>query len=108
MLSETKKRFKNEPRIFGLIYWKFGVTINEMRILGFKQAGKEILHLSEVLISIRCPNGNVDEAVGYLNLEFEEEVVPEDINLEFRGIQIVFESMVLDLGIRTDLGIQVQ
>ena len=42
-----------------------------------------------------------------MNLEFEEEVVPEDINLEFRGIQIVFEPMVLDLGIRTVLGIQV-
>lgn len=36
MLSKTKKKFKNEPRIFGLVYWKFGVTINEMRILGFK------------------------------------------------------------------------
>ena len=38
-----------------------------------------------------------------MNLEFEEEGGPENINLEFRGIQMVFESMILDLGMRTDL-----
>lgn len=81
--------------------------MHEMGILGVEQAGKEILLLSEVQIAIRCPNGNVDQAVGYLNLEFEKEVVPENINLEFRGIQMVFKAMVLDLGMRTDLGIQI-
>ena len=29
--------------------------------------------------------------------------MPENINLEFRGIQMVFEPMILDLGMRTDL-----
>ena len=42
-----------------------------------------------------------------MNLEFEKDVVPENINLEFRGIQMVFKAMVLDLGMRTDLGIQI-
>ena len=37
-----------------------------------------------------------------MNLEFRQEVEPEDINLEFRGIWVVSEAMRLDLGVSTD------
>lgn len=37
-----------------------------------------------------------------MNPEFRKEVEPEDINLEFMGIWIVFEIMRLDLGVSAD------
>lgn len=51
------------------------------------------------MLSVRCSlDIQVEILIGYMNLEFKEEVEPEDINLEFIGIRMVFEAMRLDLG----------
>ena len=50
-MNQRKKRVKNDPRIFGLGYCKFGVTINKMGILEVKETGKDIL-----LVRLRCPS----------------------------------------------------
>lgn len=50
-MSKRKERIKNDPRIFGLGYCKFGVTINKMGTLEVKETGKDIL-----LVRLRCPS----------------------------------------------------
>lgn len=51
------------------------------------------------MLSVRCSlDIQVEILIGYMNLEFREEVEPEDINLEFIGIRMVLEAMRLDLG----------
>lgn len=51
------------------------------------------------MLSVRCSlDIQVEMLIGYMNLEFREEVEPEDRNLEFVDIRMVFEAMRLDLG----------
>lgn len=50
-MRERKERIKNDRRIFGLGYCKFGVTINKMGILEVKETGKDFL-----LVRLKCPS----------------------------------------------------
>lgn len=59
-MRERKERIKNDRRIFGLGYCKFGVTINKMGILEVKETGKDFLPSFPSKMSIRRPSGNAD------------------------------------------------
>lgn len=77
--------------MFGPSYWKFGVTIDKVRILQVKSMGEQ----SRILNLRWSPDIQVEMLIGYVNLELREAVQPEDINLESIGTGMTFEAMRL-------------
>lgn len=47
-------------------------------------------------VSIRHPNGDTDQLVGNINLEFRRDIRARDTNFASIGIQMVFKVMRLD------------
>lgn len=77
--------------MFGPSYWKFGVTIDKVRILQVKSMGEQ----SRILNLRWSPDIQVEMLISYVNLELREAVQPEDINLESIGTGMTFEAMRL-------------